>query len=77
MLTTLTINSQIENFELVNSQIDSIKDEAEPDDCKPVITQTIAEQEKRAEEINQQFLDLELKLMQNEAYSEDDEDFDL
>lgn len=72
----MTINSQIENFELVNSQIDSIKDEVEPDDCKPAITQTIAEQEKRAEEINQQFLDLELKLMQNEAYSEDDEDLD-
>lgn len=66
----------MENFELTNSQIETIEGEIEPVDCKPIITQTLAEQEKRADEINQQFIDLELKFAHYEAET-DEEELDL
>lgn len=66
----------MENFELTNSQIERIEDEIEPVEIKPTITQTLAEQEKRAEEINQQFIDLELKFAHYEDET-DDEELDL
>lgn len=68
----------MENLEITSSQIETLNDEhrEEPnEDQKPVIEQyDSAQQEIRAEEINNQLLDLELSLSQSHQEAESDEE---
>lgn len=67
----------MENLELTSKEIESIEEEStEPVDQKPNIQTNLVQHEKRAEEINQQFIDLELKFSQFEAET-DEEELDL
>ena len=70
---------QVENLELTSSQIDNFDDKEELKDQKPNLVQEPSQielsliRERRAEEINQQLVDLELKLPHFEAESDESE----
>lgn len=68
----------MENLEITSSQIETLSDEHRQElneDQKPLIElYDSAKQEMRAEEINNQLLDLELSLAQSHQETETDED---
>lgn len=72
-----TITFKVENIELTSSQIDNLCVKKEEVEQKPVIEYNIKQHEKRAEEINQQLIDLELKFSHYEVESDEEDELDL
>jgi hypothetical protein len=68
---------QVENLELTSCQIENFDERDESIDKKPNIQQNTVQQDllnqQRAEEINQQLVDLELKFSHYEAESDESE----
>lgn len=57
----LTISFKVENLELTSTQIDNLEKKKKEDEVQPVIQYNAEQNEKRAEEINQQLIDLDVK----------------